>query len=447
MTEKNKSQENNVLANPSDSTDNDSQLTPSIVLKESPQVPDDANEPKIKIDSFTLDEPEDETPPLKKQAPENKSEKNMTTDSPPPPQQIIKKGSNTLSLLSLSLIVAMAGGGYYFGEKFLKEYESKISALDSAILAMDNQMPSLKQGISGLTTRIESSENTVNETLERINQQSEQTQTNVTHNESAITSLQNAFAEIQGRRPNDWLLAESNYLVKLAVHQLQHNGDLDTAISLLTTADQRISDLNDPSMLSLRRVIATDIQTLKAVERIDVNGLVSQLLGLQEQVNALPLANAILPEDTAAPEPEKVVSTDVNDWKENLKASFDDFVDQFITYRKREGTVIPQLTPAQHFYLQENIKAKLDQAIIAVYRQNTVVYEETLGIARQWLTDFYDVQAPATSSFIATLDELAGKNILVELPSVIGSQQTIVEIISERSRRAIAAQLNEVDPS
>ncbi len=447
MTEKNKSQKNSVLSNASDSADTDSQLTPSIVLKESPHVPDDANEPKIKIGSFKLDDPEDDTPPLRKQAPENDSEKAMTNDSAPPVQQVIKKGSNALSLLSLSFIVAMAGGGYYFGEMFLKEYEAKISALDAAILAMDNQIPSLKHDISGLNTRIEASENTVNETLERINQQSEQTQTNVTHNESAITSLQNAFAEIQGRRPNDWLLAESNYLVKLAVHQLQHNGDLDTAISLLTTADQRISDLNDPSMLSLRRVIATDIQTLKAVERIDINGLVSQFLGLQEQVNSLPLANAILPEETEAPAPEKVVSTDVNDWKENLKASFDDFIDQFITYRKREGTVIPQLTPAQHFYLQENIKAKLDQAIIAIYRQNTPVYVEALGIARQWISDFYDAQAPATTSFIATLDELASENILVELPSVIGSQQTIVEIISERSRRAISAQLNEVDPS
>ena len=38
--------------------------------------------------------------------------------------------------------------------------------------------------------------------------------------DKSIASLQLAIADVQGRRPNDWLLAEADYLVKLAGRKL-----------------------------------------------------------------------------------------------------------------------------------------------------------------------------------------------------------------------------------
>ncbi len=53
---------------------------------------------------------------------------------------------------------------------------------------------------------------------------------------------------MKGRRPNDWLLAEADYLVKMAGRKLWLEHDTASATILLESADHRIAELNDPSM-------------------------------------------------------------------------------------------------------------------------------------------------------------------------------------------------------
>lgn len=95
--------------------------------------------------------------------------------------------------------------------------------------------------------------------------------------DKSIASLQLAIADIKGRRPNDWLLAEADYLVKMAGRKLWLEHDVVSATRLMENADQRISALNDPSLTPLRRAMADDIATLKAIPLIDRDGLVLKL--------------------------------------------------------------------------------------------------------------------------------------------------------------------------
>ena len=53
------------------------------------------------------------------------------------------------------------------------------------------------------------------------------------------------MADVKGRRPNDWLLAEADYLVKLAGRKLFLEHDVESATQLMESADQRIASLND----------------------------------------------------------------------------------------------------------------------------------------------------------------------------------------------------------
>lgn len=241
---------------------------------------------------------------------------------------------------------------------------------------------------------------------------------------------------MKGRRPNDWLLAEAEYLVNQAGRQLWLERDVLTATTLMETADQRIAELNDPSLTPIRQAMAKDIQQLKAIKRIDVDGIVLRLTSLQQEVDKLPLANAIMP-DAQEFTPE-TVSTNVDDWQQNLKASLNDFVGQFITYRKRDGNVIPLLTPAQTFYLQENLKAKLDQAMTAVYRDNGRLYAESLKTATAWAERFYNQDAKITESFIDTLNYLSQQTIDVSYPDALNSQQLVSDMLAERLRRDLA---------
>lgn len=83
------------------------------------------------------------------------------------------------------------------------------------------------------------------------------------------------------------------------------------------SADQRIAALNDPSLTPLRKAMANDITTLKNIPLIDRDGLVLRLISLQQQIDNLPLANAILPADQ--PQASQAVSENIDDWQTNLK--------------------------------------------------------------------------------------------------------------------------------
>lgn len=341
------------------------------------------------------------------------------------------KGGFGLSFLALSLVIASSAGIYYYGNQEIVKYDAKIDALTSSFTSKINSLQA-EQARS-------------NEKSQALIQKNKQDmQVLVFQQDNSIRSLQLALADMKGRRPNEWRIAEADYLVNLAGRQLWIMRDALTATTLMETADQRLATLNDPSLTPIRQAIAQDIQQLKSIVHIDVDGIVLRLNSLQQEVDRLPLSNAFLPEAQAiTPD---VVSTNVNDWKDNLKASLNDFVDQFITYRKREGDVIPLLTPAQTFYLQENLKAKLNQAITAVYRENNTLYNESLNTAKEWTKRFFDQDSQITQSFLSSLDFLDKQRIQVQYPQALISQQLISDQLAERLQHDLSPMPTEEKP-
>ncbi|WP_188008969.1 uroporphyrinogen-III C-methyltransferase [Grimontia hollisae] len=330
-----------------------------------------------------------------------------------------KKGSHTLSLLAIVLVVALGGGLYYHGHQQSEQVNANISILTDEISALKSALVQSEQQSQAAVKKA------IQDTLVLIDQQ-----------DTTIKSLQSALADVKGRRPNDWLLAEADYLVNQAARKLWLEHDALTATTLMQDADQRIAELNDLSLTPIRQAMAKDIQQLKAVKRIDRDGIVLRLNSLQQEVDRLPLANVIMPEaEEVAPQQ---VSGNVGDWQQNLKTSLSDFVSQFITYRKRDGDVVPLLSPAQTFYLQENLKAKLDQAATSVYRENGRLYAESLKTAKEWAERFYNQESSITQSFIATLTNLSQQTIEVSYPETLESQTLISDLLDERLRRNLA---------
>lgn len=78
-----------------------------------------------------------------------------------------------------------------------------------------------------------------------------------------------------------------------------------------------------------------------------------------------------------------------------------DFSENFITFRTRDGNVIPLLSPEQHFYLKENIKAKLETAIKAVYLEQGELYTIALTTAESWSESFFNPDDNAVKSLTA----------------------------------------------
>ncbi|MGF1686907.1 uroporphyrinogen-III C-methyltransferase [Photobacterium japonica] len=343
-----------------------------------------------------------------------------------------KSSGSKTGLVAIALVIALGAGLYYHGHQ--------------QTLAQNAQMTALQQEITTLQSSLQASLKTSQQaTQKQVTGALQQTEVALSQQENSITSLQMALAEVKGRRPNDWLLAEADYLVKMAGRKLNLEHDAVSAIILLESADHRIAELNDPSLTPIRRAMRSDITTLKAIPLVDRDGIVLSLDTLQEAIPTLPLANAIIPDAEITEKAE--VSTSVDDWKTNLMTSLKSFSEHFVTYRTRDGSVIPLLSPKQDFYLQENIKWKLTTAITAVYREQEDVYRSSLTLAKEWAEQFYDMDNKSVQEFVSDLDKLSQKKIDVNYPNKLKSSVLITDAIRDRLRQQVTPLNAEENPA
>ncbi|NOI78820.1 heme biosynthesis operon protein HemX [Vibrio coralliilyticus] len=364
------------------------------------------------------------------ESPSTSSDKKSEPTASPDTAKQVKNAKRGVRLGTVAIVISLiVGGGLTFQmQQQNAQYQSQIEALQKQL---EQTTASVQQDLTA----------TQQATLAKATEITHKTETVLSQQQKSIESLQLAIADVKGRRPNDWLLAEADYLVKLAGRKLFLEHDAVSATKLMESADQRIAALNDPSLVPLRKSMANDITKLKSVPIIDREGLVLRLTALQQQVDSLPLANAILPE--APEQKEQQVSEDIYDWKDNLMTSLKDFSENFITFRTRDGNVIPLLSPEQHFYLKENIKAKLETAIKAVYVEQQDIYQTALTTADKWSSSFFNQDANTVIEFNKTLEMLSKQNVQVDYPVKLETQQILSDVIRDRLRREVTTLVTE----
>lgn len=363
----------------------------------------------------------------------NHTEESISTEAKPAPEPVIledKQGKRGVKRATAAIILSLI-----FGVGLTFQMQQKQAEYQTQIQALQNQ---LSQTQSAMQSQLDSANQ---QTLAKASEMTHRAETVLAQQQKSIESLQVAMADVKGRRPNDWLLAEADYLVKLAGRKLFLEHDVESATRLMESADQRIAALNDPSLVPLRKSMANDITKLKTIPNIDREGLVLRITALQQQVDNLPLANALLPE--AEQKQQQVVSQDIVDWQDNLLTSLKDFSENFITFRTRDGNVIPLLSPQQHFYLKENIKAKLETAIKAVYVEQQEIYTTALTTADKWSATFFNQDANQVIEFNKALEQLSQQQVQVDYPVKLETQQQLSDVIRERLRREVTTLVTE----
>jgi len=379
-------------------------------------------QPVVQDDVVSENSEEAKTETPKPEEPQTKSE--VTSEENELIAKAEKQGKRGVKFgaIAIAISIIFSGGIAFQMQQKNAEYSAQIASLQSQL---ENTQSAVNKDLQAVKQ----------ETIQEASQAVQKTQVVQAQQEQSIQSLQLAVADVKGRRPNDWLLAEADYLVKLAGRKLFLEHDAVSATKLMESADQRIAALNDPSLVSLRQSMANDITKLRTIPLIDRDGLVLRLTSLQQQVDTLPLANAILPE---APEQTKeVVSGDINDWQTNLMTSLKDFSGNFITFRSRDGDVVPLLSPEQHFYLRENIKGKLETAIRAVYKEQGDIYTAALETANEWSTAYLNQDNNSVIEFEKAIKQLSEQNITVKYPVKLESQSSLSDVIRDRLRREV----------
>ena len=338
----------------------------------------------------------------------------------PQPTAVVNGSKNrsgaVLGGVAILLALGLTGGLYLHGHK--------------NAVAQQAELAQLKQQLASALSKIDQTSSKDAEQLAALDQTQQRLQ-------GEMQGLQNRVLDLNDKRPNDWMLAESEYLVRMAGRKLWLEHDLVSAITLLGNADERIAALNDPSLMPIRKALAEDIAKLKGMPRIDREGLTLKLAALSVQIELLPLSTVSMPEAKA--EPDQAVSTNPDEWESNLKKNWVKFTENFVTIRRRDGAVEALLSPQQEIFLRENLKTKLLQAQLSVYREQQALYEDSLDKAQRWLTQYFDTDNSATRYMQGEIDKLKGEQIQIDYPAQFKTQAMLEQVLTERLQRILAS--------
>jgi uroporphyrin-3 C-methyltransferase len=272
--------------------------------------------------------------------------------------------------------------------------------------------------------------------LEGRTAQLERAQRDVLQRQQELQDAVSSVYELAGRERQDWVMAEVEYLLLVANHRLQLAEDVDTAIAASTYADQRLRELGDPALLPIREQLAREIQTLKAVERPDINGLAVRLSGLSEQAERLPLA-ATHPRkfsEVRAQANGETGTPAASGWRKHAEAVWSE-LKTLVVIRRHDKPVRPMLSPVQERLTREVLRMKLEVARLALLEQDAAEFRAALQDAQSWLQDRFDLEDAAVSSVRLDLDNLAAADVELELPDISRS----LRLVRQHNARVSAA--------
>jgi len=250
---------------------------------------------------------------------------------------------------------------------------------------------------------------------------------------------------VQQRQPSDWLIHEAEYLVRVAARTMWLERDTTAAISLLRDADSRLKELNQPKFLAVRALINEDIEALALMPTLQNQEAILTLMALNKQIPTLELAGANLAQAIDDTKEDFTLSNDVADWQENLAKTWQKFLNDFITVRRRTGMAEPLMTPDQQQHLRQNLSLKVQLVQWAASEQKQEIYQQTLLDIQQWLNEFFDMELAVNQKFYQAIEQLKLQTIYYDYPSDLRSLSAIKRLLNDSKNAAKPAQKDSIN--
>ena len=208
---------------------------------------------------------------------------------------------------------------------------------------------------------------------------------------------------------NKWYVAEAMYLTKLANDHLQFSHNTLLALTLLQRADDVLKNLQDASVMEIRKSLTEKISNLQQLPKVDVTGLYLELSALNKQIDQLSL-----PAQPLKPEQQKTAPLAENaetewwqrGWDQTLQA-----LQKIVIVRNDMKNALPLVLPEEKIFLYQNLHAQLENAMWGALHRNMDVYKASLARALLWVKLYFDQDAQATQTMLQNLTKLQEVNI------------------------------------
>jgi uncharacterized protein HemX len=235
------------------------------------------------------------------------------------------------------------------------------------------------------------------------------------------------------RGTDEWLLEEVSHLLSLANERLLLIGDVRSALKALELAQERMTELADPTLLGVRRQLAADTAMLTTIPVPDIDGIVLQLSILIQQVSDLRLAGEAVVAGFTETAEQANKSSGADNTLQGLGRRLIEDLSALVRIRNIETTQAPNLAPDQRFLVYESVRSPLNAAQLALLRDLPAVYRSSLDRALAALTRGFDETSTEVVVFRSVIQELPAVELTNEYPDLSKTLRLLREIIHRRS--------------
>lgn len=243
-----------------------------------------------------------------------------------------------------------------------------------------------------------------------------------------LIGLGDKMASFSANDQQSWLRAEAQYLLRLANQRLIMARDVESALALLGSADAILKELDDPSLYEVRAAVAAEQAALRAVPRVDVEGIYLRLSALIEQAGQLVIFQ--LPEAEVQPE-----SAAADDWQTRLERGYEEAarkLSDYVVIRRRDVPMQALMDPQWEGLVRQNLRMLLEQSQVALLSGNQTLYEESLARAQHWVAQFFESDAAAAQAMSREITQLSGQIVSTRLPDLTRSLNALDDAMRRR---------------
>lgn len=236
---------------------------------------------------------------------------------------------------------------------------------------------------------------------------------------------------------DQWKLAEAQFLLRLANQRILLEKDSQNALALALSADNILRDVDQPELTQVRQVLAEEIAVLKMVGVVDREGIFLRLAALANRIDGIPF---IEPLGSSLDDLDEPAVPANETWRQTASRYFYTGLNKlgnYIRVRDHGKTINAVLPPSQQMYLQQNLRLMLEQAQVALLRNDAQIFQESLIKAQNWINQYYALNTEA-SAVLAELQSLQTETVAPELTDFHNASVALADYIERREKQAAA---------
>jgi len=314
-------------------------------------------------------------------------------------------GRWTSGLALLVALLAAAGTGYQWNEQ-------RASGLGGQVAELNADLQAANLALKRLTGESRKIDSELSVLSAQVNGQLATLPARMDQAERTLDSIPGASSDAW----STWLLTEVEYLLRVANAQLNLVGNIDVSLQALDLADEKLRDLGSPGLTGVRSLLSEERAALRAVPRPDAEGIVLSLSGLANSIDNLPLASRAPGSYGGSGKPDTEESGLQRAWRVIVDALM-----SIVSVKRDEESVTPLMTEAGESMLIRSLDMDLQIAKLAILRNESELYRNSLQAVLDRLEKYFDSDAPPVQAAKDTINELLTVELPEAMPDISGS--------------------------